>query len=165
MKIKTRLYVRVAFFLLITALFSMTTIAQKPDFTGTWKLNESKSKLNAEFSMAPGTLIIEHEGNTLISESIADFQGQEFRRKNSYALDGSESKNEGFQGMELISIANWDDAGKCVIIKTNFEMQDGGELTITQTYGMDEGSLSVQSEVEGGPMGGGEPEKWVFDKQ
>lgn len=165
MKITTRLNVRTALLLLITASLSITGFAQKPNFSGTWKLNDSKSKMNPEFTMAPGTLIVEHEGNTLTAESIADFQGQEFRQKNSYTLDGSESKNEGWQGMELISIATWDDEGKSVIIKTNFEMQNGGELTITQIFGMDGGSLWVRNEVEGAPVGGGEPEKWVFDKQ
>lgn len=115
--------------------------------------------------MAPGTYIITQEGNTLVAESIADFQGQEFRQNNTYQLDGSESKNEGFQGMELISIANWKDDGQSVEIKTTIEMMDGGELTITQIYSMDGGNLVVENAMEGGPMGGGSPERWVYDKE
>ena len=150
--------------MLIAVSFTLSGFAQKPDFSGTWKLNESKSKLGAEFSMAPGTLIISQDRNTLTSESIADFQGQEFRQKNTYKLDGSESKNEGWQGMELVSIANWIEDGKSVEIKTTVEMMDGGELTITQTFGMDGENLVVENALAGGPMGGGDPERWVYDK-
>ena len=165
MKKRALLIARSMFLLLFTMCFTLTGFAQKPDFSGTWTLNESKSKLGAEFSMAPGTYIITQEGNRMESETIADFQGQEFRQKNNYTLDGSESKNEGFQGMEQVSIANWTGDGNFLQIKTSIEMMDGGELVITRTFGMDGENLVVENSMQGGPMGGSNAETWVYDRE
>ena len=135
---------------------------KKPDFSGTWKLNESESTLNAEFSFAPKQVVITQEKNLLTYETTSDFQGQEFTRTSKYTLDGEESKNEGFQGRELISVADWED--ESIKVVTNFEMQDGGSLKITVTYSMKGDQLVIVNEVTGGPMGDSK-ETWVYDKQ
>ncbi len=49
--------------------------------------------------------------------SSSDFQGEEFTQNEKFTLDGKESKNEGFQGMERISMASWTADGKSLEIK------------------------------------------------
>jgi len=147
------------------ASFTLTGFAQKPDFTGKWKLNESRSKLAEEYSFAPLSLTITQESNLITIERVSDFQGQEVTRKSAYTLDGKESKNEGFRGGETVSIAKWGDDGKTLTIVTNFETQNGGEMHISAAYAMEGGSLVVVNGMEGGPMGDRDPEKWVFDKE
>jgi len=50
-------------FLLGTLLISFVLTAQAIDFSGNWKLNHEKSKLNAQFSMAPKDMIATQSGN------------------------------------------------------------------------------------------------------
>jgi len=138
---------------------------KKPDFSGTWKLNESASTLNAEFSFAPKQVTITMDKKLMTYETVSEFQGEEYKRTSKYTLDGEESKNEGFQGRETISIATWDkDNKKTLNIATTFDMQDGGTITVTASFSVDGDQLSIVSEVKGGPMGDSK-ETWVYDKQ
>jgi len=150
--------------LLIFASFTISAFAQNPDFSGKWNLNGTKSKLATEFSFAPKSLTINQESNLLTVERVSDFQGQEFTSKSAYTLDGKESKNQGFQGRENVSVAQWGDDGQSLTIVTTIETQNG-EMHIKGVYSVDQGNLVIVNGMEGGPMGDREPEKWVFDKE
>jgi hypothetical protein len=160
---KKRTYLRRMLFLLMAMSISFAGIAQNPDFSGEWKLNESESKMGGEFSFAPLEISIEQEGNKMTTTRVNEFQGERRERTSAYMLDGTDSKNEGFQGSEIISVATWTE--KELKIVTEIEMQNGGELTITAVYSMKGEKLVISNAMEGGPMGGGDPETWVYDKQ
>ena len=151
-------------FLLLTASISFAGIAQNPDLSGKWKLNESESKMGGEYSFAPLEITIEQEGNKMTTTRVTEFQGNTNERTSSYNLDGTDSKNEGFQGSEIISVATWDEEGKALKIVTKIEMRDGGELTITGVYSLKGENLVINNAMEGGPMES-DPETWVYDKQ
>lgn len=160
---KKRNYVQKMLFLLLAASLSFTGFAQNPDFSGKWKLNESESKMAGEYSFAPLEITIEQEGNMMTTTRVNEFQGERRDRTSNYKLDGTDSKNEGFQGSEIISHASWTEKGLQIV--TKIEMQNGGELTITAIYSMKGNKLVISNAMEGGPMGGGDPETWVYDKQ
>ncbi|GAJ14433.1 unnamed protein product, partial [marine sediment metagenome] len=84
-------------FLLAFFLISAVATAQVVNFSGTWKLNSSKSKLNDEFSMAPKELILTQKGNDLDVERHSSFQGQDFTTNDKFTLDGKECINPGWQ--------------------------------------------------------------------
>ena len=149
--------------LLMALSLSFSGLAQHPDFSGKWKLNESKSK-RGEYSFAPSEITIAQEGNQMTTTRVNEFQGNVMERTSAYNLDGSDSKNEGFQGSEIVTVAAWQEDGKSLKMVTAFEMQNGGELTITAIYRMDGANLVINNAMEGGPGEGG-PETWVFDKQ
>jgi hypothetical protein len=151
-------------FLLLTVSFTLTGFAQNPDFSGEWKLNEPKSKLGAEFSFAPTSIAIEQEANKMTSTRVNNFQGEEMVSTSVYSLDGKESKNEGFQGSENISIAAWEVNGTSLKVVTSIEMMDGSELKIIAIYTLDGNKLVINNSMEGGPMES-DPEIWVYDKQ
>ena len=97
MKKKFTLNIQKSLFKLVLLSLPLIGMTQaKTDFSGTWKLNRSQSKLNAEFSMAPGQITITHKGNSLTSVRVSNFQGEEFTQTATYTLDGKESKNRGF---------------------------------------------------------------------
>lgn len=129
--------------LLVASFITFASTAQ--DLSGNWKLNTSKSKLNAEFSMAPGEVIITHNGNNLTVEKHHDFQGQAFTSKDNFTLDGKECINEGFQGNKKKSTANWSDDKKVLTIKSSLDMGDGGLVTITETLTLESGILTMVS--------------------
>lgn len=164
MKKSIYLTLQTVLFLIVLSSVSLASLAQKhPDFSGKWKLNRSQSQLGAEFSMAPFQLTIEQGPNSLAVERISDFQGEEFTQNEKFTLDGKESKNEGFQGMERISIASWTADGKSLEIKTAMPTPDGGEITVTEIYKMNGKNLTIVHNMQG-PRGDMK-ETWVYDKQ
>ena len=80
--------------IIIAALFfTIIAQAQTPDFSGKWKLNNSKSTLGTEFSMAPLEIVVVHKGNDFSVEKHSDFQGEAFTTTEKYTLDGKECLN------------------------------------------------------------------------
>lgn len=143
MKMKSTTSVRSLLLLLVATFITLASTAQ--DLSGNWKLNTSKSKLNAEFSMAPGEVIITHNGNNLTIEKHHEFQGQAFVVKDNLTLDGKECINEGFQGTKKKSTAIWSDDKKILTIKSSLDMGDGGMVTTTETLTLEAGILTMFS--------------------
>jgi len=150
------------FMLFVFAIATISATGQNADFSGKWKLNTAKSKLNAEFSMAPKQVNITHNNNDLSLERLLEFQGQSMTTNDKFTLDGKECINDGFQGSKKKSVVTWSDDKKSLIIKTKFPLQDGGEINITETIKLDGANLSMVSSAssEWGEMS----ETHVFDK-
>lgn len=147
-------------FLLSAILFTTMAFAQT-DFSGTWKLNSSKSKLG-ERSFAPREIVIVQKGNDLSVESHSEWQGQERTRTNKYTLDGKESVNAGFRDSEIKSTAVWSGDKKFLTVTSKFEMQNG-EMTMKAVYKMDGKNLIIESSSSS--SFGDRSETQVFDKQ
>jgi len=90
------------------SLLSAPLLAQKPDFSGTWKLSEEKSD-----PIPPGRMggmrateltIVQKDGKLTITSKMGDMS-----RSATYALDGTESKNAGMRNMELTTTSKWVD--------------------------------------------------------
>lgn len=145
----------------IAALFLTTLVFAQTDFSGTWKLNTSKSKLG-ERSFAPKELVIIQKGNDLTLESHSVFQDREMTRTNKYTLDGKECVNAGFRDSEIKSTAVWSENKKSLKISSKFPMQDG-EMKMTAVYKMDNGNLVVESSSSS--SFGDRSETQVFDKK
>lgn len=138
-------YVRTAGIFLAIMIFSVATMAQSADFSGTWKLNPTKSKLNEEFSMAPQELVVTQDAAILTVERHSEFQGQAFVTKDKITLDGKECLNEGWQGTKKKSTATWSDDKKTLTIKTTIPFENAGEMSLTEVYTLVEGGLSIQT--------------------
>ncbi len=150
-------------FLLATFLISSVATAQVVNFSGTWKLNSSKSKLNEEFSMAPKELILTQKGNDLDVERHSSFQGQDFTTNDKFTLDGKECINPGWQDTQKKSTAVWSDDKKSLKITTKFPMNDGGEMIIVAVYKMDGSNMVIESSASS--SFGDMAETMVYDKQ
>ncbi len=148
--------------LIISALFiSLIAFCQTPDFSGTWKLNRSKSKLG-ERTFAPQEVVIVQKGNDLNVETHSDFQGQAVTRTNKYTLDGKECVNTGFRDSQIKSTAVWAGDKKSLKITSKFQMQNG-DMTMTAVYKMDGANLVIESSSSS--SFGDRSETQVFDKQ
>lgn len=143
--------------------FSSAIFAQGPDFSGSWKLNDSKSTLGAEFSMAPKEVIIAQTGNDMSVEKHSEFQGQAFVSTDKYTLDGKECTNTVFQDMQKKSTCAWSDDKTSLKVVSKMSMGDGGDITINEVYKLDGGSLFIESTSSS--SFGDMSEKMVFDKK
>ena len=149
-------------FIIALAFLSATAFGQKVNFSGDWKLNESKSELGYEFSLAPSVMTVEHTKKTLDVTSVSDFDGQEIENKAHYTLDGEVSENPGFDDSVTKSTAGYDKKTKTLKTVTDGEVQ-GMSYTLTQIYSMVDGNLKVVSEAASdmGEMA----ETFIFEKQ
>jgi hypothetical protein len=149
--------------LLSILLFSVLVSAQVTDFSGKWKLNASKSKLSAEYSMAPKDLVIVQNGNDLGVERHSTFQDREFTISDKFTLDGKECINKGWQDSEKKSTVVVADDKKSVKITTIFAMGNNGNMTFVEDYKMDGNNLVVDTSASS--SFGDRSETMVYDKQ
>jgi hypothetical protein len=150
-------------FLLAAMLFTTIATAQTVNFTGSFKLNAAKSKLNADFSMAPKEIIIAQNGNEMNVEKHSSFQEQDFITKDKLTLDGKECINPGWQDSKKKSTAVWSDDKKSLKITSKFPMNDGGEMVINEVYKMDGNNLIIETSTTS--SFGDMAETMVYDKQ
>lgn len=149
-------------FLLTAFLISTISNGQGIDFSGSWKLNGTKSKLNPEFIFAPNTVIVLQKGNELKVEKHSNFQGEEITLTDNLTLDGKEAINVGFMDTQKKSIANWSDDKTSLKVTSKLTIGDGGEMTITEVYKLTGGNLVIES---GSSSSFGEmAETMVYDK-
>lgn len=142
---------------LLSAIFFSSMLFAQTDFSGTWTLNTSKSKLG-ERSFAPKSVVIVQKGNEMSVESHNEFQGQERVRNSKYTLDGKECVNPGFRDSEIKSTAVWSGDKKSLTITSKFETQNG-EMTLKAVYKMDGGNLVIENSF------GDRSTTQVFDKK
>ena len=152
---------RILITLAILALAALPALA-KPNFTGDWKLNASKStfgQMPAPYSM---TYKITHADPKLSTATRQSSQMGEFEMQASYTTDGKESTNEGFGGSTTKSVVKWD--GDTLVIETKGQFGDN-EFTMTQkwTLSADGKTLNILQTFKSA-MGEGE-QKLVLDKQ
>lgn len=151
------------FYLLVLSLISISSMGKVVDLSGTWNLNKTKSTLNDQFSMAPSQMTLIQDANVLAVERHSNFQGQEFTINDKLSLDGKECINDGWQDTKKKSVAVWSPDEKSLTVTTKIPMQDGGEMTITEIYQMEENSLKVA--VSASSSFGDLTETYLFDKQ
>jgi len=141
---------------------SATALGQKVNFSGEWTLNEGKSELGYEFSLAPKAMTVEHTKKTLDLTNVSEWDGQEYESKTHYTLDGELCENPGLEGSVTKSTASFDKKTKTLKIVTDGEVQ-GMSYTLTQVMSMKDGNLVVESQAAAdmGEMF----ETFVFDKK
>jgi len=132
----------------------------KPNFSGTWKLNLTKSQLGP---MAPDsrTDVIDHK-DPAIRESVNSSSSQgDFQMETAYTTDGKEAKNT-IMGSDFTTKAHWE--GNALIVDTK-GTTDNGDVTIHGKYELsDDGKTLTKSDHISGGFGEAD-EKLVFDKQ
>lgn len=146
---------------LFSAVFFTTMVFAQTDFSGTWALNTSKSKLG-ERSFAPKSVVIVQTKSDISIETHNVFQGEERVRKSKYTLDGKECINKGFRDMDVKSTAVWSADKKALTITSKISM-DNGDMTMKSVYKMDGANLVNQSSSSSSM--GDRSETQVFDKK
>jgi hypothetical protein len=147
--------------LAILALAALPALA-KPDFTGDWKLNTSKST----FGDFPGpdsmTIKVTHAEPKLTTATKQSSQMGDFEMKSTYTTDGKECTNEGFQGAPMKSVVKWE--GDTLVLETKGQFGDS-DFTMTQKWTLsDDGkTLTVAQHIASGM--GDIDQKLVLDKQ
>lgn len=130
-----------AFLIPAALLFSFTSPADRANFSGDWKLDESKSELGEFGGRVARSLKTEQkENNITIARTTPGFNGGDpVTTTFTLTYDGKVTESEGFGGSKRKSTAKWSDDGLTLTINnvTNFE-RDGQsfEIKSTETWTM-----------------------------
>jgi len=136
-----------------------------PNFSGTWKMNASKSKSGGDFPLPQrfDRKITHAEPALQVTTTRSGFQGgEDITTETKYTTDGKETTNPGFGGSEMKSVTKWE--GDVLTIKSTASTPNG-DFTINERWSLsaDGKSLEVKNKVAGGF---GEFEStYVLDKQ
>lgn len=143
--------------------FSSLAIGQKVNYSGEWKLNDSKSELGYDFSMAPASVTVTHTKKTLDMKTVNVWDGQDYETKSHFTLDGKETENVGVGESVTKSTAEVIKATKAIKIITKGYADQVGDWTSTQVMSMKDGQLVIEFEATSDM--GDIAETYVFDKQ
>lgn len=120
----------------VVTLSSFNLQAQRANFSGDWKLDESKSELG-EFGgrVARSVKAEQKEDSITVTITTPGFNGGDpVTRTLTLTYDGKVVESEGFGGSKRKSTAKWSEDGKTLIISNtiNFE-RDGQSFEIKST--------------------------------
>jgi hypothetical protein len=136
--------------------------AEKPDFSGKYKINAAKSDLGQMPTPDKYEMTVEHKDPSLKSTTVMVGQMGERTMEAVYKTDGTETTNKGFGNSENKSTAKWEGSALAITTQSEFQgnkMQvlrkwslsaDGKVLTIEQTFKGEQGEFTS---------------KYVLDKQ
>jgi len=151
--------------LAITFLIALPLVSafaqQKPDFTGTWKLNVAKS----DFGPLPGptsrTDVITHKEPSISDKVTADTAQGKLEYVLSYTTDGKEAVNK-IGPREIKSTLKW--AGSNLVISSKFLYNDA-EVTSEVTWSLSPDGKTFTVSAHFISTMGEADQKFVFDKQ
>jgi hypothetical protein len=140
----------------ISILSSANLFAQNPNFSGSWALNESKSKLPEMGFRRPAIKITATQDNLVLStERLSKGRDGEDRiTTEKITLDGKECENVVFQDRKRKSIATWSGDGKTLEIKSImiFDMNgESREIKSSEIWNLsdDKSILTIESTSDG----------------
>jgi len=112
---------------LSTILFSFTSF--QPNFTGTWKLNESKSDLG-QFGArgAASKIVIDQKADAIsITKTAASFDGGETTNTETLLFSGAESETTVFGSAKKKSILKWSADGNTMTVSYGIAIERNGQ--------------------------------------
>jgi hypothetical protein len=152
---------RLAVLFCLLALVAAAPAAAKPNFTGEWKMNISKS----DFGKMPGpdsaSSSIGHQDPQLKLHIKQSGERGEFEMDLNYTTDGKECINE-IGGNPLKSVLKWD--GEVLIIDTKASF-DGNEFSMQDKWQVSEGGKVLTIDRHMSSSMGESDQKLVFEKQ
>ncbi len=149
----------IAFLVALTAASAFAQ--QKPDFSGTWKMNVAKS----DFGALPGpdsrTDVITHKEPSLTNEVTAEGAGGKQQYTAKYTTDGKEVTNQ-MGPREVKSTMKWE--GSNLVISSKF-MYNDSEVTAQSTWALSADGKTLTVSTHYVSAMGETDQKAVLEKQ
>jgi hypothetical protein len=155
----TRRVVTVAFVGLLLCCLTLVA-ADKPDFSGNWKLNVDKSDFGPMPKPEKADYTIIHKDPEMNVKSVAVGSMGEMTNEVKILTDGTEFTNT-VRGQEVKGTAKWD--GKTLVVTQKLEIQ-GTAITFVQKWTLSDDGKSIVQEVNISTPQGEVAQKAVLDK-
>lgn len=156
-------------FLVAPAIFlSFTSSPDKANFSGEWKLNESKSDLGQFGQYAPRTIKVEQRADSImISKTAPSFNGDDVTVSETLPFDGKEMETTIFGSSKRKASAKWSDDGQTLTIAYNIMLDFNGQTTEikgTETWTLADGGKTLISQNNSSSSFGDIQAKGVYEK-
>jgi len=155
----TRRVVTVAFVGLLLCCLTLVA-ADKPDFSGNWKLNVDKSDFGPMPKPEKADYTIIHKDPEMNVKSVAVGSMGEMTNEVKILTDGTEFTNT-VRGQEVKGTAKWE--GKTLVVTQKLEIQ-GTAITFIQKWTLSDDGKSIVQEVNISTPQGEVAQKAILDK-
>jgi hypothetical protein len=144
------------------ALLAITCLAQqKPDFSGTWKLNVAKSDFGNFPAPTSRTDVVVHKEPSLTDSVSAETTQGKIEYVANYSTDGKETTNK-VRDRDTKSTAKWD--GNSLQIHSVFNINDT-EVTANATWTLSGDGKTLNINAHFSSSMGDVEQKLLFEKQ
>ncbi len=140
---------------LFAACLFILAFTTKPDFanfSGDWKLIESKSDMGQYANIVPKKINVDQKADSIaIFKTSVGFSGEDVQQTETLSFDGKEKQSTVPPGSSIRKAsAKWSDDGKSLIISWNLMLDFNGQMTEikgTETWALspDGKSLTVEN--------------------
>jgi hypothetical protein len=157
-----------AFLIAPAILFSFTSLPDKANFSGEWKLNEGKSDLGQFAAFAPRTIKVEQKADSItITKTSPSFNGDEVTITETLPFDGKEVESTIFGTSKRKASGKWSDDGQSFTITFNLMLDFNGQTTEvkgTETWVLTDGGKTLVSQNNSTSSFGDIQAKGVYEK-
>ncbi len=109
---------------------SFTTLPDRANFSGEWKLDEAKSDLGQFANYAPRTIKVEQTDDSItISKTAPGFNGDDVTTAETLSYDGKETKSTIFGTSTRTASAKWSDDEQTLTITYDLMLDFNGQTT------------------------------------
>jgi hypothetical protein len=151
------------------ALFAFTSKMYKSNFSGDWKLNESKSELGQFDRFAVRTIKADQKDEAItIARTSPSFNGDDMTTSETLSYDGKETETTVFGNSKRKSTAKWSDDGKALTINYILLLDFNGQTTEikgTEAWTLSDDGKNLTVQVNSSSPQGEFSWKAVYDKQ
>lgn len=138
----------------------LLSAADKPNFTGQWKLNVEKSNFGPMPAPSSQTLKIEHTDPDVTTTTDQESDQGKMSYVIKYKTDGSEVAND-IRGAQAKSVGKWE--GEAIVVTTKLDFQ-GTEITLSNTMKMESAGKNMSTVTKIQTPQGEFEQSLVFDK-
>jgi hypothetical protein len=152
---------RLSAWLLLTAAFGIMQAQAKPNLTGTWKVDVTKSDFGSMPAPDSQTEVITHEDPNLKISVAQTGEMGDLNFDLAYTTDGKECTNT-VAGNEMKSTLNWDGDDLVIDTKGNF---DGTDFTAKDRWKLSEDGKTITIDRHISSAMGDADQKILLEKQ
>jgi len=150
-------------------LFAFTSKIDKANYSGDWKLNETKSELGQFDRFAVRSIKAEQKDESIaITRTQPSFNGDETTSTETLTFDGKETESTIFENSKRKASAKWSDDGKTLIINYTLQLDFNGqsmEIKGADTWTVSGDGKNLTVETKSSSAQGEFSWKAVYDKQ
>jgi hypothetical protein len=150
-------------------LFAFTSKIDRTNFSGEWKLNESKSELGQFGRFAPHTIKADQKDDAItISKMSTSFNGDDVTISETLSYDGKESETTIFGNSKKKSTLKWSDDGKTFTVNYTLLLDFNGqtnEVKGTETWALSDDGKTLTLQNNSSSSQGDLSTKAVYEKQ
>jgi len=155
--------------LISTFLFAFTLKNYKTNFSGSWKLNESKSELGQFAQFAVRTIKADQKEESItVTRTSPSFNGDEMTISETLSYDGKETETTVLENSKRKSTAKWSDDGKTLNVNYVLLLEFNGqsmEIKGTEAWTLSDDGKNLTVQINSSSPQGEFSSKAVYDKQ